>query len=420
MFPSLAHPTPTVHPRVTLAFCFLAALCEGYDVQAAGVAAAGIAAEFHATPGELGLFFSAGGLGLALGSVLGGRIADRIGRKAVLVASIGSFGAFAVATTFAADMRMLTAMRVLMGLGLGGAMPNLIALSADSSRSSSRNVSMATTYVGMPLGATLASLVVVAIPSDRWRTVFWIGGVAPLVIAILMAALMPASRAVETVNDDVVRSEPARAARGFAEDLFGAGLLRSTLLLWLGFFLCVLTLHLMLNWLPLLLQGRGLSKAAAATAQAAFNVGGVAGSLLTGALLDSRRRGVAGATNIFVLPGVLLLLAASPSSNGLTIALASLLGASVLSLQVVLYGVAGSVYPPAVRGTGMGAAVACGRMGSVAGPTFAALLVGAGRTPTQVLLGVLPIAIVCSIAVALLGRQWAALASFPQAEAERR
>jgi AAHS family 3-hydroxyphenylpropionic acid transporter len=388
-----------------LVFCFLAALCEGYDVQAAGVAAAGIAGEFHATAAQLGLFFSAGGLGLALGAVAGGRIADRVGRKAVLVASIATFGVLSMAITQATDMTTLTCMRVLMGLGLGGAMPNLIALSADASRSGSRNASIATTYIGMPLGGTLASLVVVAITPEQWRQVFWIGGAIPLAIAVMMALFMPATpAALAAARDAASRTASPRPASSFAADLFGEGRLRSTLLLWVGFFLCVLTLHLMLNWLPLLLQGRGLSKAAAATAQAAFNVGGAMGGLLTGALLDTRRRALAVVTNIVLLPVVLLLLAMSPSSSVLLIALASLLGVAVLSLQVILYGVAGLVYTPAARGTGMGAAVGWGRLGSIAGPTFAALLVGAGRTPAQVLLGVLPIAVLCGVAVAMLGR----------------
>lgn len=403
--PGDRHSPPSADARLTLVFCFLAALCEGYDVQAAGVAAAGIVEELQVTPGQLGLFFSAGGLGLALGAVVGGRLADRVGRKAVLVASTGSFGAFAIATTFATDMAMLTWMRVLMGFGLGGAMPNLIALCADSSRASSRNVSIATTYVGMPLGAILASVVVIAIPSEHWRAVFWIGGAAPLAIAAAMAAFMPTSQTADDVGDGARRAEPSRTTSTFADDLFGAGRLRSTLLLWVGFFLCVLTLHLMLNWLPLLLHGRGLSKTAAAMAQATFNLGGVMGGLLTGALLDVNRGRLAIATNVLALPVVILLLAVSPSNAGVTMVLALLLGSSVLSFQVVLYGVAGLAYPPAARGSGMGAAVGWGRIGSVAGPSFAALLIGAGRAPAQVLLGVLPVAVVCGIVVAALGHR---------------
>jgi len=395
-----------VSPRASaiLAFCFLAALCEGFDVQAAGIAAAGIAHDFDATPTQLGLFFSAGSFGLMLGAVVGGRLADRIGRKHVLVASIASFGLFALGTGFAADMQSLIWMRVLTGLGLGGAMPNLIALASEVARAASRNVSIATIYIGMPLGGTLASVTVALIGSEQWRSIFWIGGATPLVIAAAMGAFMPATPA-PVFGDRVAERAPRRRAGSFTEDLFGGRRLNSTLVLWVGFFLCVLTLYLLLNWLPLLLQARGLSSTGAAYSQAAFNIGGAAGALLTGALLDTRWRWAAIATDVVALPVIVLLLATSPARDELMIALALLLGGAVLSLQVILYGVAGVLYPPSSRGTGVGAAIGVGRVGSIVGPALAAVLIGAGRTSSEVLLGVLPVVVTCGIAAAALGHR---------------
>jgi AAHS family 3-hydroxyphenylpropionic acid transporter len=396
----IGHPSANSIPTV-LVFCFLAALCEGFDVQAAGIAAAGITREFHATPAQLGLFFSAGSIGLTFGAIAGGRCADRVGRKRVLVASIGTFGVFALATGFAPDIPTLTWMRVLTGLGLGGAMPNLIALASEVSSESSRNVAIATTYIGMPLGGTIASVTVALLGHVHWRSVFWIGGATPLIIAVAMAAFMPAS------HDPVARTEDLRSrgkASTFADDLFGERRLTSTLVLWIGFFLCVLTLYLLLNWLPLLLEGRGLSSTAAAYAQAAFNIGGAAGGLLTGAVLDTRRRWSAIIANVIGLPAIVLLFAISAARSELMIGLALLLGSAVLSAQVILYAVAGVLYSPSSRGTGMGVAVGIGRIGSIAGPALAAVLIGAGRTPSQVLLGVLPIVVACGLAVATLSR----------------
>ena len=394
----IGHPAANSVP-VVLVFCFLAALCEGFDVQAAGIAAAGITREFHATPAQLGLFFTAGSLGLTLGAVAGGRCADRVGRKRVLVGSIGTFGLFALATGFAPDVQTLTWMRVLTGFGLGGAMPNLIALASEVSKDSSRNVAMATTYIGMPLGGTMASVAVALLGHEHWRSVFWIGGATPLIIALAMAALMPASPAPVPRPDDLRSSTKPGT---FADDLFGEQRLASTLVLWIGFFLCVLSLHLLLNWLPLLLEGRGLSTTAAAYAQAAFNIGGAAGGLLTGAVLDTRRRWVAIIANVIGLPVIVLLFAISVAGSELMIGLALLLGSAVLSAQVILYAVAGVLYSPSSRGTGMGAAVGVGRIGSIVGPALAAVLIGAGRTPSQVLLGVLPIVVACGLAVATL------------------
>ena len=387
---------PSRAVSVTIAFCFLAALCEGFDIQAAGVAAGGISRELQPLPAQLGFFFSAGSFGLLLGAIAGGWLADRIGRRKVLIAAIGSFGVFSLLTSLAQSMEALTWMRLLTGFGLGGAMPNLIAITADVSRGASRNASIATTYIGMPLGGAIASLLVALAPAEHWRWIFVAGGIAPLLIAAAMLAFMP--RPTERASAAAaVEIEP-----GILRDLFGEQRLRATLLLWVGFFLLVLTLHLMLNWLPLLLQGRGLTKTAAALAQGGFNLGGAVGGLSIGMALDSRWRRPGIVACIVALPLVLVLLANTETHIGVMIGLALLLGAAILALQVILYGVAGALYPSSVRGTGMGAAVGIGRIGSIVGPAMAALMIGAGRTPTQVLTGLLPIAILCAICVVVL------------------
>src|SRR5258708_10820854 len=169
-------------------------MCEGMDVQAAGVAAGGIKLDLKPTPGQLGLFFAAANLGLLVGAVFGGRLSDRIGRKWVLTASIGVFGLCSILTAFAWDMSSLTAARLLTGLGLGGAMPNLIAMVADASHVRTRNAVIALTYVGMPLGGAVASAIVLGLPPGHWRWLFLIGGAAPLVIAPLMALVLPGGR----------------------------------------------------------------------------------------------------------------------------------------------------------------------------------------------------------------------------------
>src|SRR6202023_2997864 len=109
--------------RSTIIFCVCAALCEGIDLQAAGVAAAGIGAEFKPSPDQFGTFFSASTFGLFLGAIIGGRLADSIGRKKVLVVSIGLFGLFSLLTSLAPDVHSLIWARALTGLGLGGALP---------------------------------------------------------------------------------------------------------------------------------------------------------------------------------------------------------------------------------------------------------------------------------------------------------
>jgi AAHS family 3-hydroxyphenylpropionic acid transporter len=394
--PGTAAPArPAAGVGLIVAFCFVAAMCEGMDVQAAGVAAGGIKLDLKPTPGQLGLFFAAANLGLLVGAVFGGRLSDRIGRKWVLVASIGVFGVCSILTALAWDMTSLTAARLLTGLGLGGAMPNLIAMVADASHVRVRNAVIALTYVGMPLGGAVASAVVLGLPPGHWRWLFLIGGGAPLVIAPLMALVLPGGR---PATGQAAQAEPGRIA-----DLFADGRLSRTLVLWLGFFVATLTLHLLLSWLPLLLQGRGLSKGDAALAQFAFNAGGAVAALVAGLGLDSRWRPLSVAFSVVAIPAALLLVANAPAEAAGMAAFALLLGGGILAAQVILYSVAGGLYAPNLRGTGIGSAIGVGRLGSLAGPTLAAMLLSAGQTSTQVLTSLLPVVLACGLATAWLG-----------------
>lgn len=139
--------------------CFLAALCEGIDLQAAGVAAAGIRQQFHPDGRWLAYFFSASTLGLFCGAIIGGRVADRLGRKPVLVTSIAVFGLFSILTGLAWDVDSLTLARLLTGLGLGGALPNLLAIGSEDAPVNRRSAYVTMIYAGTPLGGALASLV---------------------------------------------------------------------------------------------------------------------------------------------------------------------------------------------------------------------------------------------------------------------
>ena len=386
--------------RRTLLFCFLVALCEGLDLQAAGVAAGGLSREFMPTAGQKGLFFSASTFGLSIGAVIGGWLADRIGRKKVLIAAIGAFGLFSLLTIFAWDMQSLTIARLLTGLGLGGALPNLVAVAAETSVGANRNASIATMYIGMPLGGAVASLIILVTAAANWRSVFVSGGIAPLVIVPFMAAFMPEPPgALIARRSRGVSTPPVSALR----ELFGRERIAGTLLLWMSFFLALLILYLLLNWLPTLLEGRGMSRGQAAGAQIGFNLGGAACALLVGTLLDTQLRRVSIVATFVTLTLALLALGKGPAQSGFVISSTLLLGGSVLAAQTILYAVAAESHSAANRGTGVGAAVAVGRVGSIAGPLVAALLIGTGRTPSQVLTGILPVVIACAIGVTILG-----------------
>ncbi len=387
----------------TIACCLLAVFCEGIDLQAAGVAAGGIIPEFKPSPDQIGTFFSASTFGLFLGALVGGRLSDSIGRKRVVVTSIALFGLFSLLTPLARDMQSLSWARLFTGLGLGGALPNLIALVNESSAPDRRNANVALAYSGAPFGGAVASLISMSLPPSHWRWIFIAGGVAPLILAPIMLAKL--------------RESPAFAGNtqhGGVFAIFASGRATSTLLLWASFFLELLMLYLLLSWLPTLLVGNGMTKPQAAGAQIAFNVGGGLAALLMGKLLEGRLRAAAVLTTFVAMPLLILLLSRAPPLFSLTVLIVFALGCAVLAAQAFLYAVAPACYPTSVRGLGVGAAVAVGRIGSIAGPKLAGLLKAAGHSYSQLLTDLLPIVVLGSMTAIALA--WYTQRTRPAAE----
>jgi MFS transporter, AAHS family, 3-hydroxyphenylpropionic acid transporter len=387
----------------TIACCLLAVFCEGIDLQAAGVAAGGIIPEFKPSPDQIGTFFSASTFGLFIGALVGGRLSDSIGRKRVVVTSIVLFGLFSLLTPLARDMQELSWARLFTGLGLGGALPNLIALVNESSAADRRNANVALAYSGAPFGGAVASLISMSLQPSHWRWIFIAGGVAPLILAPIMLAKL--------------RESPAFAGKSshsgvFA--IFASGRATSTLLLWASFFLELLMLYLLLSWLPTLLVGNGMTKPQAAGAQIAFNVGGGLAALLMGKLLEGRMRAAAVLTTFVAMPLLILVLSRAPPLFSLTLLIVFALGCAVLAAQAFLYAVAPACYPTSVRGLGVGAAVAVGRIGSIAGPKLAGLLKAAGHSYSQLLTDLLPIVVLGSMTAIALA--WYTQRTRPAAE----
>ena len=373
-------------------YCVLVALCEGIDLQAAGVAAAGIGPEFKPTADQFGTFFSSSTLGLFIGAVLGGWLADRIGRKKVLVTSIALFGLFSLLTAFATDIPTLIGARGLTGLGLGGALPMLLALVTESSPAKHQSISVTTVYAAMPFGGAGASLLSLLMDASHWRVIFIVGGVIPLILAPLMAMGMPESAEFQRVRQS---PQDLRTDSFFA--LFAESRALRTLLLWAAFFLELLLLYLLLNWLPTLLVSDGFTRVQAAGAQIGFNLGGVFSAVLIGYLLGGRWRNVGIVVIFVVLPVLLVSLAKLPAEYSLIASAVFLLGAAVLAAQAYLYATAPNTYPTQVRGVGVGVAVAMGRIGSIVGPKLGGRLKSMGHGPSQLLMDLLPIVIVGSL-----------------------
>ena len=384
---------------LTVFLCFLATFCEGIDLQAAGLAAAGIRSEYHPDLQMLPYFFSASTLGLFVGALIGGRLADSMGRKRVLVVAVAVFGVFSLATILAGSIDTLTLARFLTGLGLGGALPNVLSIGSENAPANRRSAYVTMIYAGMPLGGAFASVISLLTSAAQWRLIFIAGGIVPLLVAPAIKLWLPESLAFSRLKALASQSPIARGGLfAFIEE----GRLGRTLLLWVSFFLALLTLYLLLNWLPTLLAGSGLSRSAVAIGMIGFNLGGGVAALYVGLHLETQLRHW-GVLLVFVgLPLLLLWLASAPQGVSLILAVVFGLGAAVVAAQAILYAFAPLCYPTRARGTGVGFAVAMGRIGSIVGPLLGGQLVKAGGSNSQVLSGLLPIVIVGSVCAIVL------------------
>jgi AAHS family 3-hydroxyphenylpropionic acid transporter len=379
-------------PALVVAICCAIAALEGYDIQAVGVAAPAMAPSLRLGDAQIGLAGSWSMVGLVLGAFVGGWLADRVGRKPVLVVSVAWFGICSVATSMVQSGDLLLATRFLTGLGFGGAMPNMIAIASEISAPQRRAITVTAIFVGMPAGGALAALVTRFLPHGfDWRLIFLMGGVFPLALAPITLLWLPETR------PDPGRQGDRRALTA----LFGGGRTLATLCMWTAFAFTLVVLYLMLGWLPLLVVAKGLGRDAGSLAALAFNLVGVAGGIAIGLLADRHRfRWPLAATYVGLAIGMALL--ALANQVGQVLVLSAVVGFCVIGTQYGLYALAPLYYPPAVRGLGAGAAVGAGRMGSIVGPLLAGAMRERHASAAEVLGVTLPVIVVAALAAFVL------------------
>ncbi len=387
-------------PGLVFLLCLVTAIFEGADNVSLGLAAPRIARELGLHPAQIGLALSASLLGLMLGSFLGGRLADRIGRKRVLVMSMLTLGLFSLATTVARELNVLLTLRLLVGLGIGGAFPILIAMASEASSPGRRAAAIGLVYCGNPVGAALLSLLMSVLGAQvDWRVIFYVGGIGPLLLAPLLIAFLPESAAFRAARTQLSGSRPVARV---GEVLFGEGRLAATVLLWVSCAFTLFVVYLLLNWIPSLMLGKGLSGPQGAMVAMTLNLGGAAGVLVFGTLVDRgyQKRAILGCYLV-----LLLALAGLAAFNAYAVMLlfAGFAGLSMLGSQLVLYSLAADYYPTLCRGTGLGAMVSVGRVGAVTAPYAAGILLSAGYNATAVLYtAVACVFIAAALATALL------------------
>jgi len=387
---------------LTVFLCFWVAFFEGFDLQAPGIAAKGIAETFALDQVQMGYVFSLGVFGMLFGAFFGGRVADYLGQKKVLMLSIAIFGLFMSLTAIAPSVEILYAARFFTGLGLGAAMPTMISVVGDEATEANRGKLNSLMYCGLPVGAIFVAGLAILFKDISWHTLFLIGGLAPLALLPFMAIILkdkPKKVAVEQAATEAVPS--------MVQVLFKHQQYKYTMPLWVGFFFTLMINYILISWLPNLLMEQGLEKPQAFMVMLVFQVGAVIGTLALGYLLDRLKLWQMAAiiyTGLFI---ALVLLFTSTSIPVLI--LAGFMG-GIFSTggQSILYGISPIFYSGTGKVTGVGSAISLGRLGAMTGPLLTGKILAIGLGTTGILMASLPAVAISAVAVTALSRYKAA------------
>jgi MFS transporter, AAHS family, 4-hydroxybenzoate transporter len=420
-----AHKVGAFQVRV-LILCGLAVALDGFSTQAIGYVAPAIARDWHLGREALSPVFASGLIGLMIGALTFGPVADRFGRKRIIIACTAFFGLLSLATAAAHSLDQLIALRFIGGLGLGGVMPNAIALTSEFSPHRSRGTMVMVMFCGFPIGATIGGFAAATIiPAYGWQGVFILGGVLPILLVPALMWMLPESirhLVLQGNKPAEVRALLSQVSRDFtfAPDtqfiireerapgmavghLFRHGRALQTLLLWIVFFASLLDLFLLANWLPTVFHDAGISLSLAVIATALFQGGGVAGTLALGWVVD--RFGVYRVlTAIYLLGAIFIALLGHLHSIAGIMACTFGAGIGIIGGQTGANVVAALIYPTYIRSTGVGWALGIGRIGSIVGPVVGGMML-AQRWPLPAIFLSSAIPAVCgSAAIYLMGR----------------
>jgi AAHS family 4-hydroxybenzoate transporter-like MFS transporter len=409
-----------------LVWSFLIMVLDGYDLLVAALSGRALMSEFGLAPTELGPILSASLFGFFFGALIFGWIGDQFGRRVAIIAACVEFGIFTLAATQAGSGVQLFWLRALAGIGIGGVIPNTIALNAEYAPKRIRATLVILMFTGNTFGGgLLGQLAPWLIPTYGWRSLFLIGGIIPIALAVVLYFVLPESLKFLSL-DESRRAEVASYARKLRSDLaigpndrfilpqsgtkqpfpvmqlFRGRLAVATPLLWLLFAINLMTFYFINNWMPILITSSGAPELGA-TATALFQYGGTAAGVIISFFVN--RWGLKPVAFLFVvaIPVVASLGYLATSDTSLLIA-AALAGFCLLGIQFGLNAGSGMIYPTAFRANGVGWAFGIGRIGAIAGPYIGGFLAG---MPLQrlYLLASLPL-IVAAVACFVLVRNY--------------
>ncbi|MBM7610044.1 AAHS family benzoate transporter-like MFS transporter [Lysinibacillus composti] len=377
-----------------IVWCFFIILMDGYDVVIYGSIVPSLMEEWSISPVTAGAIGSYTAAGTAVGAVVFGLMADKIGRKKVIMICTIMFSLFTALSTFAGGPVLFTIMRVIAGLGLGGVMPNVIALSTEYAPKKIRGAIVSFIFCGYSIGAMAAAMISKSVlPEMGWKPIFWIAAIPLVFIPFLMKQLPESANfLLSKGRDEEVRKiyskldpevtlapnavfvKPASKSGGSPlAKLFENKLALSTIMFWISCFSAFVLIYAMNVWLPKLMIEAGYSLGNSLLFVVALNAGAIVGTIIFGRLTDKW-----GFKRIMVplyLLGFIALCAIGLTNNtALAYVLVGIIGAASVGVQNISNAFVSQYYQPEVRSTGVGAAMAFGRVGGIFAPTFVGVL----------------------------------------------
>jgi MFS transporter, AAHS family, 4-hydroxybenzoate transporter len=403
----------------TIVLCAVVLTMDGYHAVSMGFVTAPVAAATHIPIASFGLILSISLIGLMIAALGTGPIADRFGRKWLVIGSEVTFGLFSILNGRAHTYDEFLVYRFLTGLGLGGAMPNVVALASEYAPRRLLPAVVSILFVGMPLGGTICGVVARGvIGTYGWQWIFYIGGAVPLAIAVLLIVFLPesapflASRkkdpekiakilqriapGVDLSQVDFSKTSDEAARKGVpVRHIFTEGRAFGTILLWIPNFMNLLLIYFVNSWMPTLLKEAGMTTSQGVIVTSAFNCGGIFACFLEGPLIEFGGPFLTLLIEFLLTGAAMAGIALLTRSFALAIMVALVSGFLIIGTQAGLNALAAKFYPTPIRSTGVGWALGVGRVGSIVGPMLGGMMLGAGWRPREIIL--------CAAVCGLLG-----------------
>lgn len=379
------------------ALCFVIVMLDGFDTAAIGFIAPSLIGEWGVSRPALAPVLSAALFGLAAGALSSGPLADRFGRKRLLVSSVLVFGVACLASAFSSSLEQLTVLRFVTGVGLGAAMPNAVTLMSEFCPDRRRATLTNTMFCGFPLGAACGGFLAAwMIPQWGWRSVLLLGGVTPLVLTLLLLLLLPESvrylvakgRPVAQIRAVLARVSASAAdvgsfvmseAKAVAQGKSGLGVVFSrsyavgSFMLWLAYFMGLVIFYALINWMPILFKDAGLAPRTATLISALFPLGGV-GAIFFGWLMDRFNANRIIAVGFALTAVSVYAMGQTAGSVAALMLVVFVAGTLMNTAQSSLPALAAGFYPTQGRATGVAWMLGIGRFGGIAGSFLVAEL----------------------------------------------